>query len=157
MALDCVIRLHRMHEMQTIVTDVRGVCLSVCPSVTRRVQCVRGLSVQPLPNYFELLLLFATGSQFMYDVATAFASQWSRSRFSCCVCVEGTQTHTTDGWLMYGAAGKRAATVNNNLLLSPCRTSASKPEICKSRFMRTLCQLFMRCWRCRVAHLPPTL
>jgi len=23
-------RLHRMHEMQTIVTDVRGVCLSVC-------------------------------------------------------------------------------------------------------------------------------
>jgi len=27
-----VFRLHQMHEMQTIVTDVRGVCLSVCPS-----------------------------------------------------------------------------------------------------------------------------
>jgi len=25
-----VIKLHRMHEMQTIVTDVRGVCQSVC-------------------------------------------------------------------------------------------------------------------------------
>jgi len=28
-----VFRLHRMHEMQTIVTDVRGVCQSVRPSV----------------------------------------------------------------------------------------------------------------------------
>jgi len=27
-----IFRLHRMHEMQTIVTDVRVVCLSVCPS-----------------------------------------------------------------------------------------------------------------------------
>jgi len=36
-------RLPRMHEMQTIVTDVRGVCLSV----TRRVHCVRGHLVQP--------------------------------------------------------------------------------------------------------------
>jgi len=35
----CVIRLRRMHEMLTILTDVRGVCLSVylsvCLSVTR--------------------------------------------------------------------------------------------------------------------------
>jgi len=30
-----VIRLHRMHQMQTIVTDVRGVCLSVSLFVTR--------------------------------------------------------------------------------------------------------------------------
>jgi len=31
-----VFKLHRirMHDMQTIVTDVRSVCLSVCPSVT---------------------------------------------------------------------------------------------------------------------------
>jgi len=29
-----IFRLHRMHEMLTIVTDVRGVCLSVCLSVT---------------------------------------------------------------------------------------------------------------------------
>jgi len=29
-----VVRLHRMHEMQSIVTDVRNVCLTVC-------QCVR--------------------------------------------------------------------------------------------------------------------
>jgi len=30
--LNCttIIRLHRMHEMQTIVTDLCGVCLSVC-------------------------------------------------------------------------------------------------------------------------------
>jgi len=29
-----IIRLHRMHEMQTILTDVYGVCLSsLCPSV----------------------------------------------------------------------------------------------------------------------------
>jgi len=28
-----VIRLHRMHEMQAIVTNVRGVCSSVCQSV----------------------------------------------------------------------------------------------------------------------------
>jgi len=27
-------RLHRMHEMQIIVTDVRRVCLSICLSVT---------------------------------------------------------------------------------------------------------------------------
>jgi len=25
--------VHAVHEMQPIVTDVRGVCLSVCPSV----------------------------------------------------------------------------------------------------------------------------
>jgi len=31
--LKLTVRLHRMHEMQTIVTDVRGVCLSLCPSV----------------------------------------------------------------------------------------------------------------------------
>jgi len=32
-----------MHEMQTIVTDVRGVCLSVCPSgsSTACVCCIR--------------------------------------------------------------------------------------------------------------------
>jgi len=37
-----------MHEMQTIVTDVRG----VCPS---RGSTVCGAFVQPLPNYFGLL------------------------------------------------------------------------------------------------------
>jgi len=37
-----------MHEMQTIVTDVCGVCQSVGMS------CV-GQSVQPLPKYFGLL------------------------------------------------------------------------------------------------------
>jgi len=58
-ALD-VFRLHWIHE--THGTDVRDVCLSVCPSIClsrgstrRRVQCVRGHSVQPLPNYFGLL------------------------------------------------------------------------------------------------------
>jgi len=28
--LNRIFRLHRMHEIQTIVTDVRGVCQSVC-------------------------------------------------------------------------------------------------------------------------------
>jgi len=72
-----------MHEMQTIVTDVRGVCLSVslfvCLSVTNALNdpgsaslcrvigggtcnvhlapCVRGHLVQPSPNAFGLLLL----------------------------------------------------------------------------------------------------
>jgi len=32
----CIFRLHRMHEMQTIVTDVSNVCLSVCLSVCRK-------------------------------------------------------------------------------------------------------------------------
>jgi len=44
-----------MHEMQTIVTDVLGVCqsvyLSLCLSVTQ------GHLVQPLPNDVGLLLL----------------------------------------------------------------------------------------------------
>jgi len=35
-----------MHEMQTIVTDVHSVCLSI----------MQGHSLQPLPNYFGLLL-----------------------------------------------------------------------------------------------------
>jgi len=63
-------RLHRTHEMQTILTDVRGGCLSVCLSVRRHsvrlsrglnrrqhVQCARGHSVQPLSNYFDHLLI----------------------------------------------------------------------------------------------------
>jgi len=32
LTVDTLFRLHRMHEMLTIVTDVRGVCLSVCLS-----------------------------------------------------------------------------------------------------------------------------
>jgi len=43
-----LIRLHWMHEMQTIVTDDCIVCLSVSLSVTR------GHLVQPLPNHFGL-------------------------------------------------------------------------------------------------------
>jgi len=31
LSIECVFRLHRMHEMQSIVADGRGVCLSVCP------------------------------------------------------------------------------------------------------------------------------
>jgi len=46
--------------MQTIVTDDRGVCLSVSLSVTRLNSAARALcaahSLQPLPNYFGLLL-----------------------------------------------------------------------------------------------------
>jgi len=73
MILGCI----ECSEMQTIVTDVRGVCPSVCLSVTnaarlhcvcrggvtgggacsvRRVPCARGYSVKPLPNAFGFLL-----------------------------------------------------------------------------------------------------
>jgi len=45
-----IIRLHRMHDMQTIVTDVRGVCLSAC-HVAQLNFTVWGHSVQSLPNY----------------------------------------------------------------------------------------------------------
>jgi len=35
-------KLHRMHEMQTIVTDVRGVCPSVCLSRgSTRLHCAK--------------------------------------------------------------------------------------------------------------------
>jgi len=36
-----IIRLHRMHEMQTILTDGRGVCLSCGFNRQRRVQCTQ--------------------------------------------------------------------------------------------------------------------
>jgi len=60
LSLYCVFTLRRMHEMQTIVTGVRGVCLSVCMSVMRlnwASQC-RGHSVEPLPYHFRLLFLY---------------------------------------------------------------------------------------------------
>jgi len=44
-----IIRLHPMHQMQTIDTDVRGVSLS-------RGSTVCGAFLQPLPNHFGLLL-----------------------------------------------------------------------------------------------------
>jgi len=55
--------------MMTILTDVRGVCLSVCLSVchaayigggacsVRRVLCARGHSAKPLSNYFDRLFI----------------------------------------------------------------------------------------------------
>jgi len=49
-----IVRLHRMHEMQTIVTDVCGVCLSVCLSSG---SAVCGAFMQTLPNYIALLFL----------------------------------------------------------------------------------------------------
>jgi len=49
-----------MHELQTIVTDDRCVCLSVSLSVTRLNSAAHAVcaahSLQPLPNYFGLLL-----------------------------------------------------------------------------------------------------
>jgi len=42
-----IIRLHRMHEMQPIVTDVCGICPSVCLSCS---STVCGAFVQSLPN-----------------------------------------------------------------------------------------------------------
>jgi len=43
-----------MHEMQTIITDVRSVCQSVCHAAQLGFT-VWGHSVQPLPNHFGLL------------------------------------------------------------------------------------------------------
>jgi len=47
-----------MHEMQTIVTDVRGVCLPVCHAANSASLC-GGHSVQPLPNHYSLLFFWA--------------------------------------------------------------------------------------------------
>jgi len=44
MQLKCVIiiRLHRMHEMQSVLTDVCGVCLSICQSRgSTRLHCAK--------------------------------------------------------------------------------------------------------------------
>jgi len=50
-----------MHEMLTILTDVRAVSLSVtrfksAAAHVRRVPCARGHSVQPSPNVFGVVL-----------------------------------------------------------------------------------------------------
>jgi len=55
-----------MHEMQTIVTDDRSVCLSVCHvaqlgsmcSVSCGTSLCGGHLVQPLPNHFGFLFVF---------------------------------------------------------------------------------------------------
>jgi len=67
-----IIRLHQMHEMQTIVIDVP--CLSVCLSVTnapndsaQTLDCfiVQGHLVHPLLKYFgHLLYLSSSTAQF---------------------------------------------------------------------------------------------
>jgi len=56
-----IIRLHRMHETQTIFTDVCCVCPLVCPSVCHMAQlcvcvCVCDAFTQPLPNYYRLVI-----------------------------------------------------------------------------------------------------
>jgi len=61
----CLFGLRRTHDMLAILTDVRGVCLSVSLSATRvksaparavyTACCVLGHLVQPLPNAFGLL------------------------------------------------------------------------------------------------------
>jgi len=50
-------RLHRMHEMQTIVTNVHSVCLSVCllRGFINSASLCWGHSVQLLPNHWSLV------------------------------------------------------------------------------------------------------
>jgi len=58
-----------MHEMQTIFTDVLGVCLSRMHRMTPHGEAerltVRGHSVQPLPNHFCFLLFCQTSTRFL--------------------------------------------------------------------------------------------
>jgi len=64
-----IFRLHRMHDMLTIVIVVCALCLSVCLSVTRLKLAVAravyavfhawGHLVQPLSNYFDHLFTVA--------------------------------------------------------------------------------------------------
>jgi len=54
-----------MHEMQTIVTDVHGVCLSVSLSVCHAASLLSaslcgGHLVQPLPNHFGFLFCMSS-------------------------------------------------------------------------------------------------
>jgi len=51
-----IITLHRMHKMQTIVTDVRSVCLSVCLNVCRSVRQVAqlGFTMQKTAEQFKI-------------------------------------------------------------------------------------------------------
>jgi len=77
-----------MHDMQTIATHVRGVCLSVCPSVslsvTRLNSAARAVSaahsLQPSSNYLGLLF---TCVQAMLASRCYFGCV----RLSVCLCV----------------------------------------------------------------------
>jgi len=64
-------RLHRMHEMQSILTDDCGVCQSVCLSVSWQhggaSSVCGGYSVQPLPNYFGLLFHISIAERKLSD------------------------------------------------------------------------------------------
>jgi len=61
-----IIRLHRMREMQTVVTDVHSVCPKVCHATLSYGWAVCVAFVQPLPNYFGLLLLQQTDTVFCF-------------------------------------------------------------------------------------------
>jgi len=71
-----------IHEMQTIVTDVCGVCPSVCLSQIHRMTpyseadlklgfTVRGHSVQPLPNHFGHLFTLTA-------ISWVLSSRWEK-------------------------------------------------------------------------------
>jgi len=49
-----------MHEMQSVVTDDRGVCQFVCHTAS----LCGGHSMQPLLNHFGLLLVFEANVSF---------------------------------------------------------------------------------------------
>jgi len=61
-----------MHEIQKIVIDVRGVCLSICPSVCLSRGSINsaalcgGHSVQLVLNYFGLLFSYGTAKLFSF-------------------------------------------------------------------------------------------
>jgi len=75
--------------MQTIVTDVRCVCLSVCLS---RGSTVCGAFVQPLPNYFGLM--FCHHIKYLDSIVTLCYSQQQQDKHFllcpfislCCLC-----------------------------------------------------------------------
>jgi len=102
-----------MHEMQAIVTDVRGVSLSVCLSVmwsTRRhVQCVWGHSVQTLSNHFGLFFLY-------FVLRSAMMQMRMSALLRTCVGTDSVSTLT-------------AASSVCVKLASPCQRRASSAKV----------------------------
>jgi len=127
-----------MHEMQTIVTDVCSICQSVCLSrmhrmTPARLHCVgmcsvcRSNSVQPLTNYFGLLLLLCTASKWQvhtkawcwWGVHTYNTISWTqRSIFTATTTIQAFSTALHRWfwkWVYYASAAECVHTVCDSI------------------------------------------